>query len=65
MHDVFAAPGRRAHQDHSAKDRGSIQRHLLGDHSSERETEDVAAAKLQRIEKCERMLCHARNRCRN
>src|SRR3984885_8277503 len=25
MHDVFAAPGRRPHQDHSAKDRGSIQ----------------------------------------
>jgi hypothetical protein len=55
---MSSPPGRRPNQEHSAKDCGPLQHHLLGDHSPERVTQDVAAGKLQRIEKGKRMLGH-------
>src|SRR5438874_826165 len=42
MHDVLAAARSRADEDHTTKDRRSVLSHLLGDHTAEGETKNVA-----------------------
>jgi len=65
VHDVLAASRRRAHEDYSAKDRGTIQRHLLRDHAAEREAENVDGREAKPVQKGQGMLCHASDRIRH
>ena len=43
VHDVLAAARGGPDENHPAEDRGAVERHLLRDHSAERESEHVAA----------------------
>jgi len=61
-HDVLAAPGRRADEDHSPKDGGPVLRHLLRDHAAERETENVAGFESEAVQERQRMLRHSGDR---
>src|SRR5438093_199438 len=51
MHDVLAAARSRAHEDHTMNDRRSVLGHLLRDHTSERETENVAGFYSKSVKK--------------
>src|SRR5262249_47313824 len=43
VHDVLAATRSRADEDHPTNDRRTVLRYLLGDHSAEGETKDIAS----------------------
>src|SRR6266550_4950144 len=51
VHDVLAAARSRAHQDHTTNDRSPVLDHLLGDHPTEREPENVAGLSSKSVKK--------------
>src|SRR6266850_6075251 len=51
MHDVLTAARSRANEDHTTKDGRSVLGHLLGDHTTERETENVAGLYAKSVKK--------------
>jgi len=50
VHDVFAAAGRGADEDHSSKDGRPVQRDLLRDHAAERITKNVAVFESEPVQ---------------
>src|SRR6267154_2041398 len=59
VHDVLAAARSRAHQDHTTNDRRPVLGHLLGDHPTEREPENVAGLYSKSVKKGHRVFCHS------
>src|SRR5438552_7045573 len=51
MHDILTAARSRANEDHTTKDRRPVLGHLLGDHPTERETENVAGLDSKSVKK--------------
>jgi hypothetical protein len=64
MHDVFAASRSGRNQNHSPNDGGSILRHLLRDHSPEREAKDITAGQTHPVQECQCVLRHPGDRPR-
>jgi len=58
-HDVLSSARCGADEDHPANDRGTILRHLLRDHSAQRESEDIAGRHAQSIQEGQSVLGHA------
>src|SRR5258705_390043 len=65
VHDVLAAARSRAHEDHTTKDRRPVLGHLLGDHPTERETENVARLYSKSVQKGHGVFCHSGDRLRD
>ena len=65
MHHILAASWRGPNEDHPAKDRRPILRHLLCDHAAERVSEHVASVDAEAIEKSEGVLRHSGYRLRH
>src|SRR5213594_2917702 len=65
MHDVLTAARSRAHEDQTTKDRRSVLGHLLGDHPTERETENVAGLYSKSVKKGHGVFCHSGDRLRD
>src|SRR6266699_27805 len=65
MHDVLTAARSGAHEDHTTKDRRPVLGHLLGDHATERETENVAGLDSKSVEKGHGVFCHSGDRRRD
>src|SRR5271167_4371909 len=61
MHNVLSSLWSGADKQHFVNNRGTFQRDLLGDHSTEGVAEDIQTFQAECIDECEGVRCHARH----